>query len=245
MLEEYLKGTEASYFLVVDKKSFKFFGTAQDHKRVKEGDKGLNTGGMGAYSPARIINKKVEKKILKKIVLPTLNYLKKRKKFYRGFLYVGLMIKNKEPYLIEYNVRMGDPECQAILPKLKTDIVKIFNSVVNDKLKNQKILWKNKKSMTIVLCSKGYPKNYKKNILIKNLENLNISNNDEIFHAGTKLIDKKLFSVGGRVLNFTSTGNNFKKIRERIIKLIKKLNWEFGFFRKDIGWKVIEKNENN
>ncbi len=99
--------------------------------------------------------------------------------------------------------------------------------------------------MTIVLCSKGYPKNYKKNILIKNLENLNISNNDEIFHAGTKLIDKKLFSVGGRVLNFTSTGNNFKKIRERIIKLIKKLNWEFGFFRKDIGWKVIEKNENN
>ncbi len=155
------------------------------------------------------------------------------------------MIKNKEPYLIEYNVRMGDPECQAILPKLKTDIVKIFNSVVNDKLKNQKILWKNKKSMTIVLCSKGYPKNYKKNILIKNLENLNISNNDEIFHAGTKLIDKKLFSVGGRVLNFTSTGNNFKKIRERIIKLIKKLNWEFGFFRKDIGWKVIEKNENN
>ena len=245
VLEEYLKGIEASYFIVVDKKSFKFFGTAQDHKRVKEGDKGLNTGGMGAYSPARIINKKVEKKILKKIVLPTLNDLKKRKKFYRGFLYVGLMIKNNEPYLIEYNVRMGDPECQAILPKLKTDIVKIFNSVVNDKLKNQKILWKNKKSMTIVLCSKGYPKNYKKNILIKNLENLNLSNNDEIFHAGTKLIDKKLFSVGGRVLNFTSTGNDFKKIRERIIKLIKKLNWKFGFFRKDIGWKVIEKNENN
>ena len=121
VLEEFLDGEEASYFLIVDKNNFKFFGTAQDHKRVGEKDKGPNTGGMGAYSPAPIINKKIEKKIINKIVKPTLKALKKKKP-YKGFLYVGLMIKNNEPYLIEYNVRMGDPECQVILPRLKTDI---------------------------------------------------------------------------------------------------------------------------
>ncbi len=145
ILEEYLEGEEASYFLVVDKNNFKFFGSAQDHKRVGEKDTGPNTGGMGAYSPAPIINKNLEKKILKKIVKPTLSALRKKKRAYKGFLYVGLMIKNNEPYLIEYNVRMGDPECQVILPRLKTDLVKIILSSVNDKLKYTKILWHKKK----------------------------------------------------------------------------------------------------
>ena len=134
VLEEFLKGEEASYFLIVDKKSYKFFGSAQDHKRVGEKEKGLNTGGMGAYSPAPIINKNLEKKIINKIVKPTLLALKNKKKPYTGFLYVGLMIKNNEPYLIEYNVRMGDPECQVILPRLNTDLVKIFNATINHKL---------------------------------------------------------------------------------------------------------------
>ena len=126
VLEEFLKGEEASYFVIVDNNNFKFFGTAQDHKRVFEKDKGPNTGGMGAYSPAPIITKKLEQKIITKIIKPTLNALKSKKKPYNGFLYVGLMIRNNEPFLIEYNIRMGDPECQAILPRLKTDIVKIF-----------------------------------------------------------------------------------------------------------------------
>jgi phosphoribosylamine--glycine ligase len=159
VLEEFLDGEEASYFLIVDNRTFKFFGTAQDHKRVGENDKGPNTGGMGAYSPAPIINKLLEKKIINKIVKPTLRALKKKKNPYKGFLYVGLMIKNNEPYLIEYNIRMGDPECQVILPRLKTDLVKLIVNAVDNKLEKTKILWKKNKCMTIVLCSKGYQGN--------------------------------------------------------------------------------------
>jgi len=239
ILEEFLEGEEVSYFLIIDKNSFKFFGTAQDHKRVGEKDTGPNTGGMGAYSPARLINKKLEKKIIKKIVKPTLLDLKKRNRDYTGFLYVGLMIKNNEPYLIEYNVRMGDPECQVIIPKLKTDIVRIFDNATKNKLNQTKINWKILKSMTVVLCSKGYPSKYKKNKIIKNLDNINISNNSFVYHAGTKLLEGKLVSNGGRVLNITSTGFSFRSIRKNIFKIIKKINWKNGFFRKDIGWRVI------
>ena len=241
VLEEFLEGEEASYFLIVDKKSFKFFGSAQDHKRVGEKDIGPNTGGMGAYSPAPIINKNLEKKIIKKIVNPTLLALKKKKKPYTGFLYVGLMIKNNEPYLIEYNVRMGDPECQVIIPRLSTDILKIFNNASINKLNKINIEWKKLKCMTIVLCSKGYPGKYKKNKRIKNLDKLNFRKNSFIFHAGTKLVDNELFSNGGRVLNVTSTGKVFKIIRKNILKIIRKINWKNGFFRKDIGWRVIQK----
>ena len=239
VLEEFLKGEEASYFLVVDKNDFKFFGTAQDHKRVGEKDRGPNTGGMGAYSPAPIINKEVENKIIKKIVKPTLTALKKKKQPYKGILYVGLMIKNNEPYLIEYNVRMGDPECQVILPRLKTDLVSIIKNTINDNLKNIKIKWRKEKSMTIVLCSKGYPGKYKKNIEINNLNDLKLRKNIFIFHAGTKFFQNKIYSVGGRVLNISSIGNNLAKVRNDIIKIIKKINWKSGFFRKDIGWKII------
>jgi phosphoribosylamine--glycine ligase len=242
VLEEFLKGEEASYFLIIDKKSYKFFGTAQDHKRVYENDKGPNTGGMGAYSPAPIITDEIEKKIISKIVKPTLFALKKKRKYYSGFLYVGLMIKDSEPYLIEYNIRMGDPECQVILPRLKTDLVKILYSVVSNKLKNIKIKWKKEKSMTIVLCSKGYPGKYQKNINIKNINKLKLRKNDFIYHAGTELKDKEILSNGGRVLNITSLGHSFLIIRKRIISIIKKLNWKKGFYRKDIGFKVINAN---
>jgi phosphoribosylamine--glycine ligase len=245
VLEEFLEGEEASYFLVVDRNSFKFFGSAQDHKKVKENDKGPNTGGMGAYSPAPIINKLLEKKIITKIVKPTLMALKKKKCPYTGFLYVGLMIKDNEPYLIEYNIRMGDPECQVILPRLKTDLVNIIINAVANKLNKTKIKWKKDKSMTIVLCSKGYPGNYKKNVSIKNFDKLKFSKNEFIYHAGTKFKNNKLISNGGRVLNITSTGKDFFNIRKKIIKLIKKLNWKEGFYRKDIGWKVINTNANN
>ena len=241
ILEEFLKGEEASYFLIVDKNSFKFFGNAQDHKRVKEKDLGPNTGGMGAYSPAPIINKSIEKKIINKIVKPTLLALKRKNNPYKGFLYVGLMIKNNEPYLIEYNVRMGDPECQVILPRLKTDIVKIFLNTIKNNLKKITINWKKEKSMTVVLCSKGYPGKYKKNKIIKNLDKINISKKDFIYHAGTKIEDNLLLSNGGRVLNITSTGKNFLSIRNNILNLLKKINWKDGFYRKDIGWRIIKK----
>ena len=155
ILEEFLDGEEVSYFLLVDNKNFKFFGSAQDHKRVYENDKGPNTGGMGAYSPAPLITKSLEKKIISKIVKPTLSALKKKNHAYNGFLYVGLMIKDNEPFLIEYNVRMGDPECQVILPRLRTDFLKIIRDATLNKLDKTQIKWKKEKSMTIVLCSKG------------------------------------------------------------------------------------------
>jgi len=241
VLEEFLKGEEASYFIVADNNSFKFFGTAQDHKRAYENDRGPNTGGMGAYSPAPIISKKLEKKIISKIINPTLKALRRRRNPYSGFLYAGLMIKNNEPYLIEYNIRMGDPECQVILPRLKTDIVEIFKNVVSNSLKNTKIKWQKQKSMTIVLCSKGYPSYYRKNILIKNVNKMKLSKTDFIYHAGTKLLNNELRSNGGRILNICSIGNSFFKIRQKIISNIKKLNFKYGFYRKDIGFRVIDK----
>ena len=239
VLEEFLSGEEASYFLIVDKKSFAFFGSAQDHKRVGENEKGPNTGGMGAYSPAPIINKDLEKKIIQRIIEPTLKALKSKNNQYTGFLYAGLMIKNNNPYLIEYNVRMGDPECQVILPRLDTDLVKILKAATDNQINKIKINWKNKKCMTTVLCSRGYPGSYK-NSQLPNIDNLKLSKNSFIFHAGTKLKNNLLFSNGGRVLNITEIGNNFSKIRKNILNNIKKINWKKGFFRKDIGWRVIK-----
>ena len=241
VLEEFLIGKEVSYFIITDKNNFKFFGTAQDHKKVKERDQGPNTGGMGAYSPAPIVNKSLEKKIIHKIVKPTLSALKKSNNHYRGFLYVGLMIVKKEPFLIEFNVRMGDPECQVILPRLKSDFIKIIYNAVIDNLRTVKIKWKKEKSMTIVLCSKGYPGNYKKDVLITRVNKIKFNKNVKIYHAGTKLKDGNVVSAGGRVLNFTSTGDNFFKIRKVILRSLQMLNWKAGFYRKDIGWRVINK----
>ena len=239
VLEEFLEGEELSYFIIVDKKNYRFFGSAQDHKKVGEGDKGPNTGGMGAYSPAPILSKVLEKKIINKIVEPTINFFKKRKNSYTGFLYIGLMIKKNEPFLIEYNVRMGDPECQVILPRLDGDLLKIITKSLNNQLNETKIKWKKVKCMSIVLCSKGYPGKYKKNKIIYNLEKIKNKKNFFIFHAGTKLFNNKIISIGGRVLNISSTGQSYKIIREKILKIIKKINWKNGFFRKDIGFKVI------
>ena len=175
-----------SFFVISDGISIQNFGTAQDHKRVLEGDKGKNTGGMGAYSPSRLITNELEKKIIKKIINPTLKALKELGTNYKGFLYAGLMIVDNEPYLIEYNVRMGDPECQTILPKLKTDLMEIFLSCCEQKLSQIQLEWSNKKSLCIVLCSKGYPDEYEKNIEIKNLDKIKLNSNDYIFHAGTE-----------------------------------------------------------
>ena len=241
LIEEFLKGEEMSFFIISDGISIQNFGTAQDHKRVLEGDKGKNTGGMGAYSPSRLIEEQLEKKILNKIINPTLRALKDLGAEYRGFLYAGLMIIDNEPYLIEYNVRMGDPECQTILPKLNTDLFEIFLACCNQNLKEIKINWNNKKSLCVVLCSKGYPEKYEKNVEIKNLNKIELNSQDFLFHAGTIEKGGKFFSVGGRVLNLISLSDEFLKARENINKYLKKLNWTGGFYRKDIGYKVINK----
>ena len=241
LFEEFLEGEEMSYFIVSDGKTFKYFGSAQDHKRVGEGDKGKNTGGMGAYSPSRLFNKELEQKILEKIIKPTLKGINDLGTKYKGFLYAGLMIVKDEPFLIEYNVRMGDPECQTILPTLDTDIIKIFQSCINEKLDEIEIKWINKKSLCVVLCSNGYPDKYEKNIIIENFEKLNLDENNYLFHAGTEMKNNKIYAVGGRVLNFISLSNTYSEAKKNIHENLKKLNWEKGFFRKDIGYKVINK----
>ena len=240
LIEEFLEGEEMSYFIISDGTTIKNFETAQDHKRALEGDNGKNTGGMGAYSPSRLINNDLEDKILSRIIKPTLKGLSNLGTDYKGFLYAGLMIVKNEPYLIEYNVRMGDPECQTILPKLKTDLVDIIISCCDKKLADVNIEWTNKKSLCVVLCSKGYPDTYEKNVLIDNLVNFTLNKNNFIFHAGTKKEDDKIYATGGRVLNFISISDNFLQARDEVHQYIKKLDWNGGFYRRDIGFKVID-----
>ncbi len=240
LIEEFLEGEEMSFFTIHDGDVFKSFDTAQDHKRVLEGDKGKNTGGMGAYSPSRLINNELKNKIIKKIIEPTLKGLAELGTVYKGFLYTGLMIIKNEPYLIEYNVRMGDPECQTILPKLKTDLADIFLACCEKKLSEINIEWLNKKSLCIVVCSKGYPDLFEKNVEIKNLNRIKLDKNEFLFHAGTSEKNDKVYAIGGRVLNFISLSENLSSAREKIMANLKELNWSGGFYRKDIGYKVID-----
>ena len=240
LIEEFLQGEEMSYFIISDGVNFKNFGTAQDHKRVLEGDKGKNTGGMGAYSPSRLISEEMESKIISKIIKPTLKGLAELGVKYKGFLYAGLMIVDNEPYLIEYNVRMGDPECQTILPKLKTDLSEVFLACCNENLDKINLDWLNKKSLCVVVCSNGYPDEFKKNIIIENLKSIDLQSQDYLFHAGTSKKDGEVYAVGGRVLNFISLSDNFNDAKMSITKNLNKLNWSGGFYRKDIGHKVIK-----
>ena len=160
---------------------------------------------------------------------------------YKGFLYAGLMICNEEPYLIEYNIRMGDPECQVLMMRLKTDLLEIIECVIENKLNNLKIDWLNETCLTIVLCAKGYPFKYIKNTEIKNLSDILIDKNNQIFHAGTYEKNNKIYSNGGRVLNITSLSKNLVDARINSLKILDKINWVDGFYRKDIGWKAIKK----
>ena len=240
LIEEFLDGEEMSFFIISDGKTIKNFGTAQDHKRVLEGDLGKNTGGMGAYSPSRLMNNELEQKILNRIITPTLKGLENLGTSYKGFLYAGLMIINNEPYLIEYNVRMGDPECQTILPKLDSDLLDILISSCNGTLNETQINWHNKKSLCVVLCSKGYPDEFKKNILINNLNKIKLNSYEYCYHAGTKKIKNEVYSIGGRVLNFVCLSDDYNESRKKIFSLLNSLNWNDGFFRKDIGYKVID-----
>ena len=239
LIEEFLLGEEMSYFIISDGLDYKFFQTAQDHKRVGENDTGKNTGGMGAYSPSRLYTSELDKKINEKIIQPTLKGIKELGSYYTGFLYIGLMIVDNEPYLIEFNVRMGDPECQTILPLLETDLGEIILACCEKKLSNLKIKWKNKKSICIVLCSNGYPDKYEKNVNIDKVKNIILKNEEYIFHAGTKIEGNKYLANGGRVLNIVAVTEEFSISKNKTIKILETLNWKKGFYRKDIGYKVI------
>jgi len=239
IIEEFLKGEEASYFVITDGKNFQQVGTAQDHKRVGENDTGLNTGGMGAYSPSLIIDKKIEEKILDKIIQPTIHGMKELGHPYTGILYAGLMIHEDEPKLIEYNIRFGDPECQALMMRLKTDLLDLINFTINQKLNEIKINWSENPSITVVAASQGYPGKFKKDIEINNLPKDTESLDEQLFHAGTYEKNGKIFSNGGRVLNSTVSLKDLKSSRDRALELLDELDWENKYYRRDIGWRAI------
>jgi len=239
IIEEFLKGEEASYFVITDGKNFKQIGTAQDHKRVGESDTGLNTGGMGAYSPSLIIDKPVEEKIINKIIKPTIQGMAQLGCKYKGILYAGLMIDNGEPKLIEYNIRFGDPECQVLMIRLEDDLIDLIQNCIDEKFNNDELRWSKNSCVTIVAASKGYPEKFEKLKEIKNLPK-NEKKHEQIFHAGTIKKGEKIFSNGGRVLNATVSMNNLKSARDRALDLLDKIEWENKYYRRDIGWRAIK-----
>ena len=242
IIEEFLKGEEASYFIISDGKNYLPIGTAQDHKRIGENDTGLNTGGMGAYSPSKIISKDIEKKILKKIIAPTIKAMESIGSPYKGILYAGLMIDKSEPKLIEYNIRLGDPECQVLMMRLKNDLLDLILSTFNNSLRKKKISWIKKPGITIVAASKGYPGKFETLKEIKNLKNIKYDKSQQLFHAGTiKSKGGKILSNGGRVLNSTVIESNLLKARKKALKILDKIKWKNKYYRRDIAYKILNK----
>ena len=240
VIEEFLDGEEASYFIISDGESFIPLTSAQDHKRIGDGDIGLNTGGMGAYSPAPIMNKELEEKTINKIIKPTIKAMNDYGSPYIGILYAGLMIKDNEPKLIEYNVRFGDPECQVIIPRLENDLVDLLINVKEKSLDNYTLQWKENFAITIVLAAKGYPESYETGDEIKGLDIIDSIDDVEIFHAGTKNKDNKIITSGGRVLNINGYGKNLVDAKEKAYNLVKKISWPGYYYRKDIGWRALK-----
>ena len=240
VIEEFLDGEEASYFIISDGESFIPLTSAQDHKRIGDGDIGLNTGGMGAYSPAPIMNKELEEKTINKIIKPTIKAMNDYGSPYIGILYAGLMIKDNEPKLIEYNVRFGDPECQVIIPRLENDLVELLVNVKEKNLDNYTLKWKENFAITVVLAAKGYPESYETGDEIKGLDVIDNIDDVEIFHAGTKNKNNKIITSGGRVLNIYGYGKNLVDAKEKAYSLVKKINWSGCYYRKDIGWRALK-----
>ncbi|CAL9917935.1 Phosphoribosylamine--glycine ligase [Candidatus Liberibacter solanacearum] len=233
VIEEYLEGFEVSFFAICDGKIAVPFTTARDHKRVGDGDIGPNTGGMGACSPALGLSKRLYSTIIKTVIQPTVEGMKQEKIPFQGVLFAGLMITKQKPYLIEYNVRFGDPECQAMMMRLESDILEILNSCAQGKLHNTTIDWKAEYALTVVVATNGYPETYPKRTVIRKIP-LD-TDKTKLFHAGTSIIDGSLVANGGRVLNATALGKTISESRERAYNMVEDIDWEHGFWRKDIG----------
>ena len=238
IVEDFLKGEEASFICLVSGDTVIPLASSKDHKKLLNGDSGPNTGGMGAYSPTKLIDDKITEKVVKNIILPTLEELKKVGIKYKGFLYAGLMIDHDQnPYVLEYNCRLGDPEAQAILMRLKSDIVDIFLAVTDDKLDELKIKWEDQSACTIVLASDGYPGKYNKEKIIEGLDHE--IGGTKIFHSGTKIVDGSYVTYGGRVLSVTSLGVNLQVAQAKAYDRCNQISWEGKIKRHDIGEKEI------
>jgi len=239
VIEEFMEGEEASFFVLCDGRTALPIGTAQDHKRAHDGDKGPNTGGMGAYSPAPILTEELARKTMDQIVLPTLAELARRGTPYRGVLYAGLMITDKQPRLIEYNVRFGDPECQPLMMRLGAQALDLMLACAEGKLEGMKINWADDHALTVVMAAKGYPGPYSKGTVIGGLNVLPQDSEHMVFHAGTADGDGGIVAAGGRVLNVTARGNTLQEAHARAYGLVDRIDWPEGFARRDIGWRAL------
>lgn len=244
VVEEFLVGEEASFFVLTDGENILPFGTAQDHKRVGEGDTGLNTGGMGAYSPAPVMDDAMIERTINEIILPTVNGMAAEGRPFKGVLFAGLMITNKGPELIEYNVRFGDPECQTLMMRLESDIVPALMACANGTIDQVSADWSDKVALNVVMAAKGYPGSYEKNTEIKNLEEAGSAQNIVIFHAGTKKEGEAVLATGGRVLNITSLSDTVTEAKNDAYEALDHINWPQGFCRRDIGWRAVEREKN-
>lgn len=239
VVEEFMDGEEASYFVLCDGTNILPIGTAQDHKRVGEGDTGLNTGGMGAYSPAPVLTDEIAQKALDQIVQPTVDEMARRGTPYQGVLYVGLMIKDGQPRLVEYNVRFGDPECQVLMMRLGAQAMDLMHAAAEGRLDKAQVNWAEDHAMTVVMAAQGYPGSYEKGPAIKGLDALPETSSEMCFHAGTSKQDGQIVATGGRVLNATARGATLQEARDRAYAMVDAIDWPQGFCRRDIGWRAL------
>ena len=239
VIEEFLEGEEASYFVLCDGENILPFGVAQDHKRVGDGDVGLNTGGMGAYSPAGAFTATIERVVLERIIWPTVRGMRARGRPFKGVLFAGLMLTQEGPKLIEYNTRFGDPETQVLMMRLKSDLVPILLACAEGTLNQIDAQFHADAALTVVLAAQGYPEAPKKGTVIKGLEAAARLDGVQIFHAGTKLVDGELVAAGGRVLNVTARAKTVAEAQRRAYQAVALVDWPGGFCRKDIGWRAV------
>jgi len=241
VIEEFLEGEEASFFALCDGDTAIALVSAQDHKRAFDGDKGPNTGGMGAYSPAPIVDDAVTRRVMSEIISPTLRAMRAMNTPYKGVLYAGLMITAQGPKLIEYNVRFGDPECQVLMPRLMSDLVPALLASRDGVLKSIDLRWYPEAALTVVMAARGYPGSYAKGSVIEGLDEAAAVEGVEIFHAGTKAEGDRLLANGGRVLNVSALGENVAEARDRAYQAVSRIRWPDGFCRHDIGWRALER----
>ena len=239
VIEEFMDGEEASFFVLCDGDTVLPIGTAQDHKRVGDGDTGPNTGGMGAYSPAPVLTDEIAERALAEIIRPTMAEMAKRGTPYQGVLYAGLMIKDGAPRLVEYNARFGDPECQVLMMRLGAQAFDLMHAAAEGRLNEARVNWADDHAVTIVMAAQGYPGSYDKGSVIKGLNALPEDSRNMVFHAGTAKKDGAITAIGGRVLNVTARGDTLAEAQARAYEMVEAIDWPGGFYRRDIGWRAL------
>ena len=246
VVEQFLEGEELSYFALSDGKTMLPLDSAQDHKRAHDGDKGPNTGGMGAYSPAHLMTAELEEKIIHRIIQPSIDAMAAEGCPFSGVLFAGIMVVRGEPYLLEYNVRFGDPECQALMMRLRGDVLETLLACAEGRLSSVRghVTWSDKTALCVVMAAKGYPGSYKKGTVIKGLGAADQSEDVTVFHAGTAKDDSgDIINEGGRTLGVTALGKSIAEAQSRAYEAVDKINWPGGFCRRDIGWRALKSEE--